>query len=76
MQINVKFFASLREEMGSDGQILESVNPLTIAKIWEMVADRPPPDNLLCSRNLEYVDWDESVQDGDEVAFFPPVTGG
>ncbi len=76
MQINIKFFASLREELGSEGQTLESGDPLTIAKVWEMVTDCPPPDNLLCSRNLEYADWDELVQDGDEVAFFPPVTGG
>jgi molybdopterin synthase sulfur carrier subunit len=32
--------------------------------------------NTLAAVNMEYVDWDHSVTDGDEVAFFPPVTGG
>lgn len=76
MQINVKFFASLREQMGTDGQIVESSGPLSIAGVWQLVTDYAPPENLLCSRNLKYVDWEESVEDGDEVAFFPPVTGG
>ena len=76
MQINVKFFASLREELGSDGQTVESTDPLTVAAVWQLVVDRAPPDNLLCARNLQYVDWDERLEDGDEVAFFPPVTGG
>ncbi|MGB5707694.1 MAG: MoaD/ThiS family protein [Arenicellales bacterium] len=76
MQISVKFFASLREQMGTDEEMVESTAPLSIAGVWQLVTDRAPPENLLCSRNLKYVDWDESVEDGDEVAFFPPVTGG
>ena len=28
------------------------------------------------ARNLEYVQSDSVVEDGDEIAFFPPVTGG
>lgn len=76
MQINVKFFASLREELGSEGQIVESTDTLTVAGVWRLVVDQTPPENLLCARNLKYVDWDEPLEDGDEVAFFPPVTGG
>ncbi|MGI9316887.1 MAG: MoaD/ThiS family protein [bacterium] len=76
MQINVKFFASLREELGSEGQTLESADPMTVARVWQLATNQPPPDNLLCSRNLKYADWDELVEEGDEVAFFPPVTGG
>jgi molybdopterin converting factor small subunit len=26
--------------------------------------------------NLEYTTWDHPLQDGDEVAFIPPVSGG
>ncbi|MCY4125504.1 MAG: MoaD/ThiS family protein, partial [Pseudomonas sp.] len=32
--------------------------------------------NLMCARNEELCRLDEPVQEGDEVAFFPPVTGG
>jgi molybdopterin synthase sulfur carrier subunit len=34
------------------------------------------PDNLLMAINQDYVQADANVEDGDEVAFFPPVTGG
>ncbi len=34
------------------------------------------PSHVLCSVNLEHRELHESVKDGDEVAFFPPVTGG
>ena len=37
---------------------------------------RPIPDNVLVAVNLEYTHRGASVQAGDEVAFFPPVTGG
>ncbi len=76
MQIQVRFFASLREQVGSDGRALEMAAPLTVSEVWNAVTDMAPPANLLCARNREYVGWDETVADGDEVAFFPPVTGG
>jgi len=76
MQISVKFFASLREQMGLDGKELELESAITVAEVWQRVATELPPENLLCSRNLKFAEWDEAVQDGDEVAFFPPVTGG
>jgi len=34
------------------------------------------PASTLCSINMEYVKPDHTIKDGDEVAFFPPVTGG
>lgn len=34
------------------------------------------PDNTLMAVNMDYVDADHPVNSGDEVAFFPPVTGG
>jgi len=40
------------------------------------VPDQPLPDNVLAARNMEYVKVDCTLADGDEVAFFPPVTGG
>lgn len=49
---------------------------MTVADVWRALSERPPPANLLCARNLEYADFAEVVDDGDEVAFFPPVTGG
>jgi molybdopterin synthase sulfur carrier subunit len=49
----------------------------TIADVWRAVDQgRPLPDHVLCAINLEYAEASARVKDGDEVAFFPPVTGG
>ncbi len=75
--IEVRFFASLREEMGREGAQLEPSEASTIGEVWERVADgKKRPANLLMARNMDYSDADTPVVDGDEVAFFPPVTGG
>jgi molybdopterin synthase sulfur carrier subunit len=34
------------------------------------------PSNVLVAVNMEYTDPSHTLKDGDEVAFFPPVTGG
>ena len=76
--IKVKFFASLRERIGRDQLELEADRATTVGEVWQQVA--PPDldlgDNILMAVNLEYVHADHPVRGGDEVAFFPPVTGG
>ena len=50
---------------------------LTIAEVWALAAAGTPiPPNTLAAVNLEYASLDRVVRNGDEVAFFPPVTGG
>ncbi|MBT7308554.1 MAG: MoaD/ThiS family protein [Gammaproteobacteria bacterium] len=75
--IQVRFFASLREEMGREGVELDAAVATTIGEVWERVAEgKERPSNLLMARNMDYSDAGTPVSDGDEVAFFPPVTGG
>ena len=76
MRVRVKYFASLREQLGSDGVELDLDEAATVADVWKLATNLSAPENLLSSRNLKYAEWDESVEEGDEVAFFPPVTGG
>ncbi|MCP4701675.1 MAG: molybdopterin converting factor subunit 1 [Gammaproteobacteria bacterium] len=77
MSIRVKFFASLREKIGRDEARLESAAPLTVADVWTKVCENAAqPPNMLMAVNMNYVDNSALVRDGDEVAFFPPVTGG
>ena len=77
MSIEIKYFASLRDQLGRAGDRLESVDGLTVAGVWATLwPDAPLPPNTLAAVNLEYASLDQSVADGDEVAFFPPVTGG
>jgi len=50
---------------------------LTVNDVWNHAnSGKPLPDNILAAVNMEYVEFDNIVKDGDEVAFFPPVTGG
>ena len=75
--IQVKFFASLREQLGRDELTLPADQAGTVATVWTAACgDAPMPANTLAAVNMEYVDRAGVVRDGDEVAFFPPVTGG
>jgi molybdopterin synthase sulfur carrier subunit len=75
--ITIKFFASLREELGCSEMALDSDQSLTVMEVWNRVAQgKPLPVNVLMAVNMEYAHKETLVQDGYEVAFFPPVTGG
>ncbi|MCL9774631.1 molybdopterin synthase sulfur carrier subunit [Vibrio methylphosphonaticus] len=80
--IKVLFFAQTRELIGKDSVELEG-EFITIEDIrahlaaqqgkWELALES---GKLLAALNQNIVALDEKVQDGDEIAFFPPVTGG
>ena len=77
MPLQVRYFASLRDRMGRAGDTIDDVNAVSIAEIWARVSgNKPFPANMLAAVNMEYAGLDRQVKDGDEVAFFPPVTGG
>lgn len=74
--IQVKFFASLRERIGAAECNIPAENLHTASDVWSAVTDFAMPTNVLVAINHDYVGLDHTVRDGDEVAFFPPVTGG
>ncbi len=75
--IKVRYFASLKELLGRAEDSLTYHQDLVVAEVWEQaVLMQTMPENTLAAVNMEYVDLQHKVQDGDEVAFFPPVTGG
>lgn len=77
MSIKVRYFASLKELLGRAEDELTNKSVSTVADVWGQVSDgKKVPDNILAAVNMEYVDFESQVVDGDEVAFFPPVTGG
>ena len=77
MSINIQFFASLREQIGKSQITLPYNAPQDVLAVWAQATDSMDmPVNTLCAINMEYVKTDAMVNDGDEVAFFPPVTGG
>ena len=77
MQLKVKFFASLSEQTGLTETTVETDSPVTVLDAWNLATgDQTLPVNILCAINMAYARLDDSVSDGDEIAFFPPVTGG
>jgi molybdopterin synthase sulfur carrier subunit len=77
MPITVRYFASLKELMGRDRDTVAASEVTTVGDVWSQVsAGSPLPANTLAAVNMEYVEADHAVRDDDEVAFFPPVTGG
>lgn len=74
--IQVRYFASLRERMGRGEEQVEARDITTVADLWRRVSPEPMPANTLMAVNQEYATEDAPLRAGDEVAFFPPVTGG
>jgi molybdopterin synthase sulfur carrier subunit len=79
--IQVQYFARYREVLGLDSEQLEGgfatldeVRRHLLARtgVWEVLAER----GLMCARNQELCALDEPLTEGDELAFFPTVTGG
>ena len=77
MAVTAKFFASLRETLGLNESRINLSDVNTVADVWDIATDSAQmPPNILIAVNMDYVDKEYQVKDGDEVAFFPPVSGG
>lgn len=77
MSITVKFFSSLRETLNTSSESINSIEVETVIDAWNKATNGAEmPENILVAINMDYVERTHTVQDGDEVAFFPPVTGG
>jgi len=77
MAITAKFFASLRESLQLDECSVDLSKAHTVADVWRLATNgKPMPPNTLIAVNMEYTDRKYAVKEGDEVAFFPPVSGG
>jgi len=83
--INIKYFASLSEKLGLKNETLDYHDGLktaddiiaTLITRGEVWASEFSGDNkILVAVNQEMGERETAVEDGDEVAFFPPVTGG
>jgi len=82
--INILYFARLREQLETESEQLELTaeiaNIASLANqlrsrggIWEEAFGGP---TMMSAVNQEVANPTTSIKDGDEVAFFPPVTGG
>ena len=78
MQISVKYFASLRELIGEADDSMEVGDNATVKDVWQSILSKHQIDieQVMMTVNHVYVKLDHPLKTGDEVAFFPPVTGG
>ena len=72
MSVNARFFASLKERVGHGSLSVDVDEASCVRDIWYAVTGEEPEAEVLVAINKEYADF----VDGDEVAFFPPITGG
>jgi molybdopterin converting factor subunit 1 len=81
MSIRVLFFASLADIVGMRETTVDAAAVTDVNSVFEIFAKKYPSlgnyrASLLCALNAEFARPDSPVRDGDELAFFPPVSGG
>ena len=83
--LTLLYFARLREGLGIEREEIELPSHIgTVAELTGWLGERGPDwkealdlyGHVRCAVNQELVKPEALVHDGDEVAFFPPVTGG
>ena len=84
MKVEVKYFALLREAAGKDAETVELQGEAPVlgdlldalegrdGSLGKLVRERP----VLCAVNMNYAGREAVLVEGDEVAIFPPVSGG
>lgn len=82
MRVTVRLFARLRDMAGGAGELVRDVPaPATVQTVWDtLVAEMPSlveyEKTMSVAVNAEYARMAAPVNEGDEVAFLPPVSGG
>jgi molybdopterin converting factor subunit 1 len=81
MQLKVLFFATLKDRAGQSQTTLTVPDGASVAALREALASAlpglaPALPTALVSVNHEYAFNEDTLKDGDEIALFPPVSGG
>ncbi len=79
--LKVRFFASLKDLVGDSELEMQLEEKTSVRSIFHQLETRFPELKkfqpiLSVAVNQEYADFDPSVSPGDELSFFPPVSGG
>jgi len=83
--VKLLYFAWLRQHVGvSEERVPCPAGVETVGQLVQWLAGRGPgyaqafadPARIRCAVNQSHARPDAPVSEGDEVAFFPPVTGG
>ena len=81
MKVRILLFARLRDLLGTDCVELDSPDIESVGDAYRILRARHPEleafsRSLLVAVNQEFADWNTPVVEGDELALFPPVSGG
>ncbi len=81
VSVNVRLFALYRERLERDRLTLSVPSPATVGAALAVLAEAHPRiglliDNTMVAVNQEYADRAQVLEEGDEVALIPPVSGG
>ena len=81
MRVTVRLFARLHDLAGSGELVRDVATPATVETVWRsLVAEMPDlhvyERTMSVAVNADYAKMSAKVNDGDEVAFLPPVSGG
>ena len=79
MRVRLRYFASIREALGRREEELDVAPGSTVDAVWaRLVAEQPAlaEQRYRPAVNQAYVDAGTVLQEGDEVVFIPPVSGG
>lgn len=82
--VTVLYFAWVRERVGVSQETVPLVAPTSVGALVEALAARSEGHGaalgdrarLRAAVNQEFTGWEATVAPGDELAIFPPVTGG
>jgi len=78
--MKILYFASLKEYLNTTHDEINVVSPVSLSSIKKQLIEKYGaqhfPDNIMCAVNHEMANESTKVCESDEVAFFPPVTGG
>jgi molybdopterin synthase catalytic subunit/molybdopterin converting factor small subunit len=76
MRVTVRLFAGLRERSGAARRELEVADGARVEDVWPALDLGDEPIGLLYAVNRAYVERGRRLEEGDEVALIPPVSGG
>ena len=81
IEVNVRFFGPVKDLAGTEGLTLELPPAASGNVAFDSLAARYPGlhrwrSSIRLAVNLQYVDFDHPLDNGDEVALIPPISGG
>ena len=81
MRVTIRLFARLRDLAGSGELVRDVPHPATVQTVWRSLVTEMPSlgeyeRTMSVAVNADYSRMTAAVNEGDEVAFLPPVSGG